>query len=298
MRAGRWRSHRRRTPRTGRRGRWPGRAGMSPVRGLADLAGVRPQAAPGRDAGSCRPTRCSSTRSATSSGCTWTRPSARWCSAWTRRSQIQALDRTAPILPMLPGTPGAADPRLHPPRHHQPVRRARRGHRQGHRPDCTPPPRDRVHAVPEDHRRRRPQRPRPAPGPGQLRHPQDPAIQQLARCATPASTCTSRPPAAPGSTSSNAGSPSSPPKLRRCAHRSVAELERRHPRLDRRPGTTTPNPSSGPRPPTRSSKPSPLLHESTTQDTSGRAARRQRSGSSSGSYTRPCASKRCMYGTM
>ena len=35
------------------------------------------------------------------------------------KSQIQALDRTAPVLPMLPGTPGAAHPRLRAPRHHR-----------------------------------------------------------------------------------------------------------------------------------------------------------------------------------
>ena len=34
------------------------------------------------------------------------------------KSQVQALDRTAPILPMRPGLPEKADPRLHPPRHH------------------------------------------------------------------------------------------------------------------------------------------------------------------------------------
>ena len=32
-------------------------------------------------------------------------PESRWCCAWTRRRQIQAIDRTAPTLPLLPGTP-------------------------------------------------------------------------------------------------------------------------------------------------------------------------------------------------
>ena len=50
------------------------------------------------------------------------------------KSQIQALDRTAPILPMLPGRARARDPRLQAPRHDQPLRRAGRHHRQGHRP--------------------------------------------------------------------------------------------------------------------------------------------------------------------
>ena len=106
-------------------------------RGLADLAGVRPQAAPVDRPSSCRPTRCSSTRSATSSGCTSTRPTPRMVLCVDEKSQIQALDRTAPVLPMMPGAPGAADPRLHPSRHHHPVRRPGRRHRQGHRPDST-----------------------------------------------------------------------------------------------------------------------------------------------------------------
>ncbi len=46
----------------------------------------------------------------------------RWCCAWTRRSQIQALDRSQPVLPMMPGHARAAHPRLRAARHHQPVR--------------------------------------------------------------------------------------------------------------------------------------------------------------------------------
>jgi hypothetical protein len=48
--------------------------------------------------------RGSSTRSATSSGCTRTRSSAVVLCV-DQESQIQAVDRTAPILPMLPGAP-------------------------------------------------------------------------------------------------------------------------------------------------------------------------------------------------
>ena len=54
---------------------------------------------------SCHRTRSSSTRSATSSGSTSTRPRRRSCCAWTRSPQIQALDRTAPVLPLMPGVP-------------------------------------------------------------------------------------------------------------------------------------------------------------------------------------------------
>ena len=47
------------------------------------------------------------------------------------KSQIQALDRSQPVLPMMPGMPETAHPRLRPPRHHQPVRRVQ--HRRRHR---------------------------------------------------------------------------------------------------------------------------------------------------------------------
>ena len=40
-----------------------------------------------------------------SSGSIWTRRKKRWCCVWTRRAQIQALNRTAPVLPMMPGMP-------------------------------------------------------------------------------------------------------------------------------------------------------------------------------------------------
>ena len=58
------------------------------------------------------------------------------------KSQVQALDRTAPILPLRPGLPEKADPRLRPQRHHHAVRRPGGGHRQGHRrlPAPAPPP--------------------------------------------------------------------------------------------------------------------------------------------------------------
>lgn len=36
-------------------------------------------------------------------GRTWTRRPSRWCCGWMRSPQIQALDRTAPTLPLRPG---------------------------------------------------------------------------------------------------------------------------------------------------------------------------------------------------
>ena len=45
------------------------------------------------------------------------------------KSQVQALDRTRPLLPMRPGIPGPADARLHSAWHHLAVCRAERGHR-------------------------------------------------------------------------------------------------------------------------------------------------------------------------
>ena len=51
------------------------------------------------------------------------------------KSQIQALDRSAPVLPLMPGVPAAADPRLRPQRHHEPLRGARRRLRAGDRRD-------------------------------------------------------------------------------------------------------------------------------------------------------------------
>ena len=56
--------------------------------------------------------------------------------------QVQALDRTAPTLPMRLGSAGEADPRLHPPRHHHAVRRAGDRHRprRAGLPAAAPPP--------------------------------------------------------------------------------------------------------------------------------------------------------------
>ena len=90
------------------------------------------------------------------------------------KSQIQALDRTAPCLPMLPTTPAR--------RTHDYVRNGTtslfaafdlasgsviaQSYRQHRHQEFL--------ALPQAHRRRRAQGPGPAPGPGQLRHAQDP----------------------------------------------------------------------------------------------------------------------------
>jgi hypothetical protein len=92
--------------------------------------------------------------------------------------QIQALDRTAPCLPMLPTTPARMTHDYVPQRHDQPVRRVRPGQRIGDRPALPAAPPPGVPAVPQAHRLSGPEGPRPSPRPGQLRHPQDPAIHQ------------------------------------------------------------------------------------------------------------------------
>ena len=89
---------------------------------------------------SCPPIRSSSTRSATSSGSTSTRPRRRSCSASTRSPRSRRSTARRRSCRCCPGSAGAADPRLRPQRHHQPVRRARRRLRQGdRRADATPP---------------------------------------------------------------------------------------------------------------------------------------------------------------
>ena len=51
-------------------------------------------------------------------------PDARWCCAWTRRARSKRWIAPSRCLPMRPGPSRAAHPRLHAPRHHVAVRRA------------------------------------------------------------------------------------------------------------------------------------------------------------------------------
>jgi transposase len=74
------------------------------------------------------------------------------------KSQVQALARSQPAFPMMARDAGEADPRLHPTRRHQPVRRVQ--HLRRHRDQLTTPatPHDRVQEVPDQDRRTRTRR--------------------------------------------------------------------------------------------------------------------------------------------
>ena len=84
------------------------------------------------------------------------------------KSQIQALDRTQPGLPM----ERHHDPRLQTPRHDDAVRRVERADRQGHRPMPRPPSASGIPEVPAAPRPHVSARPHPARHPRQLRDPQ------------------------------------------------------------------------------------------------------------------------------
>ena len=90
------------------------------------------------------------------------------------KSQIQALDRTAPVLPLRPGLPRAGDPRLSPARHDQPLRGARCRFGQGHHRHDRPSPGPRVPALPESDQQIGARGPRRARDRRQLLDPQDP----------------------------------------------------------------------------------------------------------------------------
>ena len=142
------------------------------------------------------------------------------------KSQIQALNRFQPILPMLPGTP---ERRSHDYTRHGTTSlfaalSTRRRHR--HHLLAQAPPGHRVQEVPRAHRQRGPRRPRRPPHPRQLRHPQDPGHQALA-AASPAIPSALHP---TGSSWLNLVerwfSELTTKKIKRGAHRSVPELER------------------------------------------------------------------------
>src|SRR5512133_2891319 len=90
------------------------------------------------------------------------------------KSQIQALDRTQPGLPL------DHDARLQKTRHDDALRRARRTRGQGHRPLHAAPPPSGVHPVSERHRGHRAGRQGRARHPRQLRHAQTPEGQDVA----------------------------------------------------------------------------------------------------------------------
>ena len=190
------------------------------------------------------------------------------------KSQIQALDRTAPVLPLMPGVPSAQS--------HDYVRNGTTNlyaaldvaSGQRDRRDDAAASRRGVPPLPQPDRRLRAGAPRRARRPRQLLDPQDaidpalaappPALHaalhaDLQLLAEPRRALVrraddevdqTRTPTAPSATSSPRSAPGSPT------------------------GTTTPSPSSGTRPPTRSSTASPpTASESTTQVTSPPRAR-------------------------
>jgi transposase len=69
------------------------------------------------------------------------------------KSQIQALDRTQPGLPLKKGRAGTMDPRLQTARHDDAVRRAQRARRHGDRSQHAAPPSPGIHPLPKRHRR-------------------------------------------------------------------------------------------------------------------------------------------------
>jgi hypothetical protein len=155
-------------------------------------------------------------------------PQAAMVLAVDEKSQMQTLDRTAPVLPLMPAVPGRTT--------HDYIRHGTTSlfaaldittgtvigqHQRRHRHQEFL----RFLKTIDAHTARGP---RPAPDLRQLRHPQDPGDQNLAGRPS----CATAPP-----TASKHSKPTSPPGSRR--------------------GTTTRNPSSGPKPPTRSWPTSP-----------------------------------------
>jgi transposase len=100
------------------------------------------------------------------------------------KSQIQALDRTQPGLPLKKGPRRHADARLQATRHHHAVCRARCRHRQSHRPLPEAPPASGIPEVPAPDRPRHAEAARSASRHRQLRHPQASQGEGVARQAS------------------------------------------------------------------------------------------------------------------
>ena len=184
------------------------------------------------------------------------------------KTQIQALDRTQPLLPM---RPGQAERRTHDYVRHGTTSLfaaldAHSGQVIGQR--ASPPSGDRVPEVPRHDRRRGARGPGRAPDSRQLRHPQDAPDSSLARQASPLSSALH---------ADRRVLAQSRRALVRLAHREADQARRpsQHPRAGGgHPAfiavyNDAPSPSSGRRPPTRSSRASPdFVIESLGQDTS------------------------------
>src|SRR6516162_1472402 len=122
----------------------------------------------------------SSTRCATSSGSTSTHPTAPWCCASTRNRKFRhstAPSRCCRCVPVR--SSGAAMTTRS--RHHLVVRRSGYRHRPCHRPLLPTSPRGRIPQVPDRGRAGRAGRSRHPSGARQLRHPQGPARESVAR---------------------------------------------------------------------------------------------------------------------
>src|SRR6266542_3406640 len=183
------------------------------------------------------------------------------------KSQVQALDRSQPVLPMMPGMPET--------RTHDYARNGitslfaaldmatgkvigalRRRHRS-------------VEYASSSSKSTRKSLPTSTcTSSATTTPPTKPTSSKTGWPPTPASTSTSSPPAPPGSTWSNAGSANSPPNSSNAASTKTSQTSKPTFATGSTPGTKTPAPTSGPRPPTKSSTASQhYVNELTAGDT-------------------------------
>ena len=101
------------------------------------------------------------------------------------KTQIQALDRTSPVLPLAPRATRTTHPRLCPGRHYQPLRRPRRRVGSCHRRHDRTPSGRRVPPLLEPHQPLRARGTRCAPRCRQRLDPQDPRDQEVAAPPSP-----------------------------------------------------------------------------------------------------------------